>query len=306
MSVNRRDFLKLGAAAFGTSLLGFSEIKAEDDKYANTLAMLNDCTRCVGCRGCQSACKIAHGLENTGDDPRYDMPLDMNARNLTLIQLYKKSEKEITFVKRNCLHCNEPSCVSVCPVSAFKKRSDGIVSYDKDKCIGCRYCQVACPFDAPTFEFDKTFPVIQKCDFCKDIRIKDGKPPVCAEVCPKDAITFGKRGELIKEAKRRINENPGKYNPHVYGEKEIAGTSVLYLAPINVQFADLGFRLWDETPPGELQENIQHGIFKYWIPPIALYGALGLAAYSMSKKKKRDENMPAGKAGESGEVSHES
>ena len=284
MAVNRRDFLKFGALTIGGSLLGNSAAHAMNDKYADYLAMLNDCTLCIGCRGCQSACKESHGLEHTGDDPRYEMPLDLNARNYTLIELYRKSEDEYTFIKRQCLHCNEPSCVSVCPVAAFTKRKDGVVAYDENKCIGCRYCQVACPFDAPTFEYDKAAPKVQKCDFCKDIRLKDGKPPVCASVCPRGAIKFGKRGELLEEAKKRIKENPDRYNTHVYGETEIAGTSVLYLAPKGIEFTELGLRSWGKEPPGELAESIQHGIFKYWIPPVALYGALGFAAYKMGKK----------------------
>lgn len=300
MAVNRRDFLKLGAAAIGGSLVGNSVSNArEKDKYSDNLAMLNDCTLCIGCRGCQSACKETHGLEHFGDDPRYEMPTDLNSRNYTVIQLYRKSEDEWTFIKRNCLHCNEPSCVSVCPVAAFTKRKDGVVAYDKDKCIGCRYCEVACPFDAPTFEFDKAAPVIQKCDFCKDIRLAKGEEPVCVSVCPRGAIKFGKRGDLLKEAKKRIAADPDKYNPHVYGETEIAGTSVLYLAPKGIEFTDLGLRNWDETPPGKLAEDIQHGIFKYWIPPVALYGALGFAAY---KLKNRDNDS----GDKSGEVNNES
>jgi Fe-S-cluster-containing dehydrogenase component len=213
------------------------------------------------------------------------MPLDINSDNLTVIHLAKADNGQWTFVKKQCLHCNDPSCVSVCPVDAFTKRDDGVVSYDKDKCIGCRYCQVACPFDAPTFEYDEALPVIRKCDFCKDIRLAKGKEPFCADACPRGAIKFGKRGELLKEAKQRIKNNPDRYNDHVYGETEIGGTSVLVLAPKGIDFEkDLGYKDYPETPPFELQEEIQHGIFKYWIPPVALYGVLGLVALNNRKK----------------------
>lgn len=290
MSVSRRNFFKLTASAVGGGLIASKSLYGEEsDEFANAYSMLNDCTLCIGCRGCQSACKESHehlGLERTGDDPRYDKPLDINAENLTVIHLYKENDDKWTYVKKQCLHCNKPSCVSVCPVAAFEKRDDGVVAYDKYKCIGCRYCLVACPFNAPTFEYGEAFPVVQKCDFCKDIRLAKGEQPVCADVCPRGAIKFGKRGELLKEAKRRIKNNPDRYNTHVYGEKEIGGTSVLFLAPKDISFADLGYKMYGETPPIELHEDIQEGIFKYWIPPVALYGALGLMAYNSMKKSK--------------------
>ncbi len=290
MSVSRRDFFKLTASAVSGGLIAAKSLSAAEinqEKYADNYAMLNDCTKCIGCRGCQTACKKSHeGLSHTGNDSRYDMPLDINADNYTVIHLFKETDDKWSFVKKQCLHCNEPSCQSVCPVAAFHKRDDGIVSYDSGKCIGCRYCLVACPFNAPTFEYDSATPKVQKCDFCKDIRIAKGETPVCADVCPRGAIKFGKRGDLLKEAKRRIKNNPDKYNTHIYGEAEIGGTSVLYLAPKDISFADLGYKMYGETPPIELHESIQHGIFKYWIPPVALYGALGLLAYNNMKKHK--------------------
>lgn len=294
MSFNRRDFLKISALSVGATLLGDKPASAEkvDDELSDNYAMLNDCTKCIGCRACQSACKQSHGLENTGDDPRYDMPLDLNAKNLTIIQSFYESESKKSFIKRQCLHCNIPSCASVCPVSAMKKRDDGVVAYDKDKCIGCRYCLVACPFNAPTFEYEKAVPQIQKCDFCKDIRLSKGLPPVCADTCPRGAIKFGKRGDLLAEAKNRIKENPELYNSHIYGETEIGGTSVMYLAPKGISFEELGYKNYEEVPPFKIAEDIQHGIFKYWIPPVALFGALGFAAYKTGQK---DNNSEEGK-----------
>jgi Fe-S-cluster-containing dehydrogenase component len=291
MSVNRRDFLKLStaaAAAVGGSLAAATqEANAEtsQEKAAGHYSMLNDCTKCIGCRACQNTCKRTHGLERAGDDPRYDMPTELSAHSLTLIQLYRESDQKWSFVKKQCLHCSIPSCVSVCPVSAFKKRDDGVVAYDESKCIGCRYCCVACPFNAPTFEYDKAAPVIKKCDFCKDLRLAKGLQPWCAEVCPKGAITFGHRGDLLAEAHKRINDNPDLYEPHVYGENEIGGTAVLYLAPKGITFEQLGYKMYGEVPPFKIQEDIQHGIFKFGIPPVALYGALALIAVATRRKE---------------------
>ena len=175
MSINRRNFLKVSAITAGTLLGSSKNVSAETGKnsFSNTYSMLNDCTKCIGCRACQSACKEYKGFENTGKDSRYDMPLELNAKNNTVIKLYK-DEKEKSFIKRQCMHCNDPACVSACPVSALIKQENGIVTYDKEKCFGCRYCMIACPFDVPTFEYDKAFPVIAKCDFCKDLITKGG------------------------------------------------------------------------------------------------------------------------------------
>ncbi len=289
MSVNRRRFLKTTAAGIGGGMLAVQPAKAARPRKAldTDIAMLNDCTKCIGCRACQSQCKLTHGLERDGTDPRYDMPLDLSGRSLTLIKVHKQDDF-FTFVKKQCLHCGDPSCVSVCPVAAFEKLDNGVVAYYKDACIGCRYCMIACPWDAPTFEYDKALPVIQKCDFCKDARLADGLPPACADACPAGAIKYGKRGDLIKEAHERIRNNPEKYNDHVYGEYELGGTSVLVLAPREVRFEDLGYELYGDTPPFRLQEDIQHGIFKYFIPPVALYAVLGYIAYATRRKKDDD------------------
>jgi len=285
MSVNRRTFLKATAAGVGGGMLATQQATAARPRKAldTDISMLNDCTKCIGCRACQSRCKETHGLERSGTDPRYNMPVDLSGRTLTLIKMHKQDDF-FTFVKKQCLHCGDPSCVSVCPVSAFEKLDNGVVSYNKNACIGCRYCMIACPWDAPTFEYDKALPVIQKCDFCKDARLAHGLDPACASACPAGAIKYGKRGDLIKEAHARIRENPEKYNDHVYGEHELGGTSVLVLAPKEVRFEDLGYKLYGDTPPFRLQEDIQHGIFKYFIPPVALYAVLGFIAYANRRK----------------------
>ncbi len=286
MSINRRNFLKISAITAGTLIGSSKKVSASvgKAKFSESYSMLNDSTKCIGCRACQSACKSYKGFPTTGKNKKYDMPLDLNAKNNTIIKLYKEGDKS-SFVKVQCMHCNDPACVSACPVSALVKRKDGVVTYDKDKCIGCRYCMIACPFDVPTFEYDKPFPVISKCDFCKDL-LAEGKSTECARVCPTGAITFGKRDDLIKEANRRIKADPEKYINHIYGEKEAGGTSVLYLT--SVPFEKLGLKTFDTEPLPDLPESIQHGIFKYFIPPIALYGALGI--YSLISKKKENSD----------------
>lgn len=143
------------------------------------------------------------------------------------------------YVRHLCRHCESPACVSVCPVGAFEKTSAGSVVYDAEKCMGCRYCMLACPFQVPRYEWNQTAPKIQKCDLCQD-RITEGLPPACVEVCPTGATIFGDRDEILREARRRIEENPNDYVHYIYGEKEVGGTSVFYLSA--VPFGSLGFK----------------------------------------------------------------
>jgi formate dehydrogenase iron-sulfur subunit len=147
-------------------------------------------------------------------------------------------EQKTVYVKRQCMNCIHPACVSACTVGALRKEPDGPVVYDAEKCIGCRYCQYACPFGVPTYEWEDPFGLISKCQFCFG-RLHDGKPPACVEACPNGALRFGQREELLAQAHAQIASDPGRYVDHVYGETEVGGTSMMYLSP--VPFDQLGF-----------------------------------------------------------------
>ncbi len=190
-------------------------------------ALLIDIARCVGCGACTDACREQNGLPQVEDK-------DLTANSYTVLQ-----ERGDYYVRKLCRHCVEPTCVSVCPVGAFTKTPEGPVTYDGSKCIGCRYCMMACPFDVPRYEWDSRAPLVSKCIMCHE-RVKEGGQTACAEACPAEATTYGYRDELIEEAHRRIRENPDDYYDHVYGEHEVGGTNVLFLSPVN--FAELGFR----------------------------------------------------------------
>jgi formate dehydrogenase iron-sulfur subunit len=190
-------------------------------------ALLYDSTRCIGCRACVQACKESHGLPGTGDETELDA--------VTYSVLLEKASDR--YVRRMCMHCGDPSCVSACPVGAFTKTTLGPVVYDGDKCLGCRYCMVACPFSVPRYEWTKTVPVVRKCDGCFE-RLKQGQIPACAAACPAEATVAGTRKALLADAKKRIAENPGTYYPAIYGEHEAGGTNVLILSP--VPFKELG------------------------------------------------------------------
>jgi formate dehydrogenase iron-sulfur subunit len=208
-----------------------------------TQAMLIDLTRCIGCRACQAACKQWNGLpaEATDNWGSYENPPRRSAKTWTTITFNEVDDGDKfawVFAKRQCMHCQEPACTTACIVGALQKTPAGPVVYDDKKCIGCRYCMLACPFGVPTFEWNKAVPYIRKCTFCTD-RLETGMAPACSKACPTKALLFGERDELLQVGHARIEANPDKYVDHVYGETEAGGTSKLYLS--SVPFEKLGF-----------------------------------------------------------------
>jgi NAD-dependent dihydropyrimidine dehydrogenase PreA subunit len=146
------------------------------------------------------------------------------------------------------MHCNEPACASACLVGALKKTPEGAVVYNKDICLGCRYCMIACPFNVPAYEYHDAFaPQVCKCDLCHERFITDHEPPACVSICPQEVMVFGKRDDLIDLARERIALHPEKYQDHIYGINEAGGTSWLYLS--EVPFEDLGFPMDLGTKP---------------------------------------------------------
>jgi Fe-S-cluster-containing dehydrogenase component len=311
MSLSRRDFLK-GALAGGTLLAtGATPAEARPNKVMpeEAVGLLYDSTLCIGCKACVSACKEANNMppEFSTEDHLWDTPLDISGKTLNVIKMYedgngetKDSEKDgFAFMKVSCLHCADPSCVSACPVSAMHKDPvTGIVGYNKDACIGCRYCVAACPFGVPRFTYDKAIPQISKCQLCRH-RMPDGKYAACAEVCPTGATLYGKVKDLHAEALRRVALKPGeyavfprgninthdqppqtaqaaKYLPHVYGEKEVGGTQMLKLAA--VPFEKLGMPTLPDRSYASRSETLQHTLYGGLIMPLAFLGVLTYAA----------------------------
>lgn len=211
--------------------------------------VLVDITRCIGCKSCMVACKTWNDLPSTlsSFSNTWDSPGKTNAYTWTVVNSYisdKNNQVNWRFVKRQCMHCNEPACESACFTHSFVKTKEGAVIYkpeelNKDYCVGCRYCMIACPFDVPKFQWDKAFPYVQKCRFCYDRMKQEGLEPACATACPTGTLKFGEREELLTEAQQRINSNP-RYIKHIYGEKEYGGTSWLYIS--DVPFEEIGFR----------------------------------------------------------------
>ena len=183
-------------------------------------ALLLDTTLCTGCGACAAACKEQN-----------DLPLVIEDRN-TAYTWTTVAQRGNTFVRHMCMHCESPTCVSVCPVGAMKKTKAGPVDYDPEMCIGCRYCIMACPFDVPKYQWDRLFPVVGKCVLCAP-RVAKGQATACATVCPTGATQFGDRDALITEAKSRIAQEPGRYVDHIYGLEEAGGTSVMMLSNVS-------------------------------------------------------------------------
>ncbi len=309
MPNNRRDFLKFSVTTVAglTGTLQSSKISAKDSnafltnksKQDGTVGCLVDITLCTGCRQCEQACNERHSLKS----PEYSFNISASEINRirrpdpslhTVVNAFDSKNRDDRYVKIQCMHCIEPSCVSACIVGALNKRDDGPVTYDQDKCIGCRYCMIACPFEIPAYEYDEPLtPKVTKCDFCtstiENPDIQNGKAtPSCAAACPFDAIKFGKKDELLALAQKRIDDNPEKYFPHIYGQHEAGGTSWIYLAPGN--FKEMGLPDLDSTPPSALTEGIQHGIFKFGAVPAALYGALSALMWFKNRKDKREDS----------------
>ena len=288
MTMDRRTLLK-GAAAVGAgaAVSAATSVEASTARPVappDAVGMLYDATRCIGCRACVTACKTANNLPGN----LYDPPNDLNGDTKNIIKLYE-GDGEKSYMKQQCMHCIDPGCVNACMIGAFKKREYGIVTWDPDRCIGCRYCQVACPYNIPKFEWNTAFPLIVKCELCNHMLAR-GEEPGCCQACPKEAVIFGTYEELLADARQRIAEYPERYypagDPQIFGDTEGGGTQVLYLA--DVSFQKLGLpELGDEGVAAQAR-NIQHGIYKGFIAPVALYGILGAVLWRNRRSAKKE------------------
>lgn len=289
--MQRRKFLTLlGTAGLGTALVstkaaaagGSQQVKRNPD----AVGVLHDSTLCIGCRKCELGCAKVNDLP-TPKEPFDDLKvLDKKRRthfdSYTVVNKYKiPGESKPVFRKQQCNHCLEPACASACFVKAFTTNPEGFVTYDGSLCVGCRYCMVACPFNIPAYDYDNAWnPLVYKCTMCAP-RIKEGKLPGCVEICPTEALVFGKRSELIELARKRIVEHPGRYEEHIYGEHEAGGTSWLYISGVPAQ--DLGQPEVGTTSAPELTSGALGAVpMVAGIWPILLTGA-----YAISKRKEK-------------------
>lgn len=292
-SNSRRDFFKQAAGFCSVAVTApfiragkavAARLKERGDNY---VGMFYDATLCIGCKACETACKEANGLP-VEPDPLgiWDAPHDLSAKTMNIIKLYRDDHTH-SFVKRQCLHCVDPSCVSACPTTAMVKGSNGVVVWDRDACVGCRYCQMACQFNIPKYEFEEQYGQIVKCELCSKNGLLGLGQTACTNACPTEAVIFGKQKSLLKIARKRLAANPEKYSGKVYGEKEAGGTGVLYLA--GVPFEKLGLPDFPPYSNARVSEGIQHTLYQNMAAPIVIYFGLVLVAFKNLRKKLKKE-----------------
>jgi formate dehydrogenase iron-sulfur subunit len=284
--VERRKFLK-GLCAAGTVATSSTAVLADS---ADTLehhefdSVLMDAKRCIGCRDCEAACAAENGLPipDTKDKSVFEEIRDTTPDEWTVVNMFD-TEAGPVFVKKQCMHCNQAACSTACLTEAMKKTEEGPVIWRESKCMGCRYCMVSCPFNIPKFEYDSANPKIQKCIFCYELLAK-GEAPACVQSCPVDALTFGPRREIVREAHSRLYNDPYAYHHHIYGEEEVGGTGWVYVSP--VPFEEIGFRtdLGNDSVP-ELTQS-----FLYAVPVVFLLWPVFLNSI---RRKDNGETLPA-------------
>jgi|WetSurSiteA1Bulk_404760.scaffolds.fasta_scaffold52686_2 Fe-S-cluster-containing dehydrogenase component len=312
MGLSRRDFLKVSASGSLLAAANLSPVPALAREPAvrlpDSMGILYDATVCIGCKACMTACKEYNNLPPDHYQPSevWDDPIDLSAKTFNIVKLYNNGTSAVkdretngySYIRRLCMHCVDPACVSACPVSALTKDPQtGVVRYNKDNCIGCRYCQIACPYNVPKFQWELAFPQIMKCQLC-DHRYATGGYSACCEFCPTGASIFGNSQDLLKEAKRRLTLKPGEfayyplrtvdsqdkvyrqvtpYLNHIYGDKEGGGTQVLMLA--NVPFTKLGLPALGDKSQASQAETLYHTLYKGMIVPYVILGGLFFLVY---------------------------
>ena len=281
MAITRRELFsniaKAGVPAAVAVTIGTDILHAGEPIAIPNAAMglLYDASKCIGCKACVIACAEANDTPpDTRGDGLHQAPTDLNDLTRNVIKLYKSDDgSEFSFVKRQCMHCLDPACAAGCPFQALHKDPhSGIVKWDAEKCIGCRYCTITCPYHIPRFQWAGFNPRVTKCELCSQ-RLDQGLKPGCTSVCPTQAVMFGPRSVLLLEAKQRVKDKPGHYyQDRVYGETDNGGTQVLYLS--HVAFEKLGLpELGPESVPAKTL-RWQRRFYQYFALPAVLYAGL--------------------------------
>jgi formate dehydrogenase iron-sulfur subunit len=287
--MTRKDFLRVVSTPMILAPLvigGLAQAKRSPvQELSKQKAVVVDVRRCIGCKGCQVACKAwnklpaeqttVSGTEYT--NPTYFSPITWKIVHFKEIGDYNSSDPGTGGLKwrmlaDNCKHCIEPSCVSVCPSGALWKRSDGPVLYDINRCIGCSYCEMACPWGIP--RFDQELHSIRKCTMCFD-RIDQGLKPACVSTCPTDTLRFMTLEEAQKKAKKAESEDL-----YTYGLSEVGGTSWIYIS--DVPFSEFGLHDYDAVT----QKGFESGLLTRFAGIGILAGGAFIAAAKLYAERK--------------------
>lgn len=296
MSMNRRKFLGLlgaagaASAVAGTGTMAHAAGNQHFEGYPNAQGVLFDATQCIGCRKCEEACNQVNEM------PKPEKPFDdltvleskrrTTEKTYTVVNKYNTNKGGVVYRKQQCNHCQEPACASACFVKAFYKTPEGAVEYDASLCVGCRYCMIACPWSVPTYEYNEALtPRVLKCTLCRP-RILEGKLPGCVEACPKGALQFGSRKELIDIARMRLRKYPHRYIDHIYGEKEMGGTNWLYIS--GEPFSELGL---PENLGVTSAPELTTGALAAVPVVTGLWPILLTGVYAISKKREKIEKQ---------------
>jgi Fe-S-cluster-containing dehydrogenase component len=280
VAITRRDLIttiaKTGVPAAVAVAVGTEPLHAETIPVPSAaVGLLYDATICIGCKACVAACAEANDTPpDTRGDGLHQSPIDLNDQTRNIIKLYKPTDgSPSSFVKRQCMQCLDPACAAGCPFQAlYKDPETGIVHWTADKCIGCRYCTITCPYHVPRFQWQGYNPRVTKCELCSQ-RLEKGLKPGCTSVCPTGAVTYGPRTVLLTEAKRRIRENPGRYyKDKVYGETDNGGTQSMYLSRVPFEKLELPELGAESVPARTLRW--QRRLYQYFALPALLYVGL--------------------------------
>jgi len=292
-NINRRTFLRSGVFAGLAGLLASRRGEAyQISRYTNSMGVLVDISRCVGCRSCEAACNSEHKLpapaepftsEDVFLEDEHSLQRRTDETRYTVVNRYNPADNSHPLYRKvQCNHCQEPACLTSCFVNAYTKTAEGAVIYNEKVCVGCRTCMIACPFYIPTFKYSSAFsPRIEKCNFCYDSRLTKGLPPACVEACPQDALYFGKRDELLRIGRSRITKD-SSYQNHIYGEHEAGGTSWLYIS--KTPFQEIGFNM--EVPHAPILDSVKN--FLGFVPMVlTIWPALFAGFHLLATRKEK-------------------